>query len=473
MKMKWKFLLDRKNLTLVFYELVTRYQTEKGMKEIMGVDFGFDNYRAVQGAVYYGAEDVKKANKKVKQIYLKKGAGFFKSLIEQWNDFFDELLKLSVVISKIDYSDKSNDELVDDLRKLRDAYYKTSTALYSPILIEALADDIMRKYLQERTDKVIDFFNILTTPVIESDATKELKSILKIAIKKNDISNDIKKHIKEFGWINARGFGGDGWSEKEVLERLDYILKEDPKEKLDKLEKHAKGVVEETEKVLSVINADQKFREFVEITKDFVFFRNYRMDMYTKAGFVARNLFREIAKRLGIDLCDLFYLLTDEIVDALNSDEDYLDKIKERKKGYVYILQKEKITILVGRELEEYKKKEIKDEVEQVDEVKGTIACKGKVTGIVKLVPGKKDIGKVEKGDVLVTSMTTPDFVPAMEKAAAFVTDEGGICCHAAIVSREMEKPCVIGTKIATRVFKDGDKVEVDAETGVVRKIYK
>ena len=67
--------------------------------------------------------------------------------------------------------------------------------------------------------------------------------------------------------------------------------------------------------------------------------------------------------------------------------------------------------------------------------------------------------------------MTFPSFIAAMEKAAAFVTDEGGILCHAAIVSREMNKPCVIATKIATKIFKDGDLVEVDADKGVVRKV--
>lgn len=69
--------------------------------------------------------------------------------------------------------------------------------------------------------------------------------------------------------------------------------------------------------------------------------------------------------------------------------------------------------------------------------------------------------------------MTTPDFVPAMQRAAAIVTDEGGILCHAAIIAREMRKPCVIGTKIATRVFKDGDLIEVDADKGIVRKLTK
>jgi pyruvate,water dikinase len=67
--------------------------------------------------------------------------------------------------------------------------------------------------------------------------------------------------------------------------------------------------------------------------------------------------------------------------------------------------------------------------------------------------------------------MTTPDFVPAMRKAVAIITDEGGITCHAAIVSRELGKPCIIGTKIATKALKDGDVVEVDADNGVVRII--
>ena len=72
------------------------------------------------------------------------------------------------------------------------------------------------------------------------------------------------------------------------------------------------------------------------------------------------------------------------------------------------------------------------------------------------------------KGDILVAIMTTPNFIPALEKAAAFVTDEGGITCHAAIIAREMKKPCIIGTKIATKFLKDGDIVQVDANNGIV-----
>lgn len=109
--------------------------------------------------------------------------------------------------------------------------------------------------------------------------------------------------------------------------------------------------------------------------------------------------------------------------------------------------------------------------VDQIQEFKGQAAFKGKVTGPVRIVKNKFQMTEVKTGDVLVSPMTTPDFLPAMEKAAAFITDEGGIICHAAIVAREMKKPCIIGTKVATSVLKNGDVVEVDAEQGVVRVI--
>jgi pyruvate,water dikinase len=91
----------------------------------------------------------------------------------------------------------------------------------------------------------------------------------------------------------------------------------------------------------------------------------------------------------------------------------------------------------------------------------------------VKIVKNIRAAQETKDGDIIVSPMTTPDFLSAMKKAAAFVTDEGSVLCHAAIVAREMKKPCVIGTKIATRVFKDGDMVEVDAEKGIVKKIEK
>lgn len=95
----------------------------------------------------------------------------------------------------------------------------------------------------------------------------------------------------------------------------------------------------------------------------------------------------------------------------------------------------------------------------------------GKTTGRVKVIFKPEETTDFAQGDILVTSMTRPEFLFLMKKASAIVTDAGGILCHAAITAREIKKPTIIGTQTATRIFKSGDMVEVDADKGTVRKL--
>lgn len=110
-------------------------------------------------------------------------------------------------------------------------------------------------------------------------------------------------------------------------------------------------------------------------------------------------------------------------------------------------------------------------EIQQKDLLHGTAAYPGIVSGVVRVVHDPRKARIFNAGDILVSGMTRPEFMPLLKKAAAFVTDSGGILSHAAIVAREMKKSCIIGTKVATKVLKDGDRVKVDANNGVVRKI--
>jgi pyruvate,water dikinase len=104
-------------------------------------------------------------------------------------------------------------------------------------------------------------------------------------------------------------------------------------------------------------------------------------------------------------------------------------------------------------------------------ELTGIIASSGKAVGRVRICFTPKESEKVEKGDILVTTMTRPEFVSAMKRAGAVVTDEGGLTSHAAIISRELGIPCVIGTKHATKRLKEGSVVEVNANHGVVKVV--
>jgi phosphoenolpyruvate synthase/pyruvate phosphate dikinase len=144
------------------------------------------------------------------------------------------------------------------------------------------------------------------------------------------------------------------------------------------------------------------------------------------------------------------------------------EKIAEREKGYIFYKGK----VYTGNLEEWLKKLGIKlEEVKEEKELRGQIGYKGLVKGRVKIVSNVNDIPKVQEGDILVSTMTMPKYLPAMKKATAFVTDEGGITCHAAIVSREMKKPCIVGTKTATQILKDNDYIEVNANEGVIKKI--
>jgi pyruvate, water dikinase len=133
----------------------------------------------------------------------------------------------------------------------------------------------------------------------------------------------------------------------------------------------------------------------------------------------------------------------------------------------IYIVQARPVTTINKAPVENVETFEHKEpEGEAI--LEGLGASPGMASGKVKLVKEASDISKVEKGDVLVAIMTSPDYVPAMERASAIVTDEGGMTSHAAIVSRELGIPAVVGTEKATQILNEGDAISVNGSTGKV-----
>jgi phosphoenolpyruvate synthase/pyruvate phosphate dikinase len=164
------------------------------------------------------------------------------------------------------------------------------------------------------------------------------------------------------------------------------------------------------------------------------------------------------------------YITPKEVRDLERNDSQLMTILEERSRMGCFVYRD---VLYLLPELDEVAEKNnllLKQEAaDSATEVKGQTAFKGKVRGLVKVVRRRADLEKVKEGDILVSPITDANYVPAMQRSAAFVTDEGGVMCHAAIVARELKKPCIIGTKVATQVLKDGDLVEVDADTGVVR----
>lgn len=183
-------------------------------------------------------------------------------------------------------------------------------------------------------------------------------------------------------------------------------------------------------------------------------------------------------RRLMPNEAELVYFVTpDEAVKILDdgpNKERLLTEVRERvngcgmlnKKVYATLSEFHAALSVAGVALQN-------ERIGDLKEIKGAVAFKGRVKGKVRIIHGFADMPSFLAGEILVTEMTNPDYVPIMKKAAAVVTDEGGMTCHAAIASRELQVPCIVGTRVATKVLTTGDLVEVDAEQGVVQIIEK
>jgi pyruvate,water dikinase len=188
---------------------------------------------------------------------------------------------------------------------------------------------------------------------------------------------------------------------------------------------------------------------------------------------------------LGLEKEIIESAIVDEIIDMVKclSDEKYVD-IKGRP--FACVIDGEKVYTLLNSDALSLKDKIHKQDPTKIKSVQakndgffnGSIGNKGKTKGVVKVIHAdeynnRKNFENLMNVHdlVLVIPMTLPEMVPYFKHAKAIVTDEGGVTCHASIIAREMGVPCVIGTRVATQVLKDGDLVEVDADNGVVRML--
>jgi pyruvate,water dikinase len=162
-------------------------------------------------------------------------------------------------------------------------------------------------------------------------------------------------------------------------------------------------------------------------------------------------------------------VLDDDEILKLVDFADVLEELYGIPQDIEWAIKNKEIFILQSRPITTIKKKkDTKEKVATSAILEGLGASPGMAYGEAKLISDASELGKVKNGDILVAVMTTPDMVPAMKRAAAIVTDEGGLTCHAAIVSRELGCPAVVGTRKATQLLTDGMMITVDGEKGLV-----
>ncbi len=387
-------------------------------------------------------------------------------------------IETSQALNKISFVKLNNEEFSNVLKKVWKIFVPANT--YIGFDVDTI-DIIFDKFLYEEFQKEFkgeakdeqNVFHEISTPSCKTYVQKEELEMLKISLKNKISTKDIEKIYSDFWWTSL------GWESvvpknKEYFERQIVKLRlRDVKilrENLRHLDNHAEEILSRRKKLLKKYKLSKKFAHLLDVADKYTFLHDLRKEMQVKNVHSSQIFLKEIARRTGYKTSDLEWLWTNEILEILAGKKLDNKIIKKRKKCYFVLIANGKFKETLGEEGVKIRKKELEIKLDNSGIIKGQIGQKGKIKGIVKVCAGAEDaLRKIKNGNILVCGMTLPEYVPAMKKAGAIITDEGGITCHAAIISRELKIPCVTGTKIATQVLKDGDCVEVDANQGIVK----
>jgi len=415
-----------------------------------------------------------------------------KKLIKEWSannkSFFSFLLRLS----KTDLSAISDKQLANIYKNFSDIYLKTIT---SSSLIDGFAlgsDEIIQTEINKLLDQrqIVksrgEFFSTLTAPIHQSFINQAEISLLKIAGKiktltalktafnRPAIKRLVARHQQQYFWTKNNYHDNYVLSEQNFLQELKSILKSQLNiaEEIKKIQTAPRRNKLKKQDLIKRLQPSSYLVNLLEISEDFTFWQDERKKRTFLYTHYASLLLNEIGRRFGYNLGQMKYLIRAEVIDLMGGRSFTPSELAERSK-LMFIYQRgnhyEIFSAAAAQAIIDYLLKN-KDH-SNIQDFRGLTACTGKARGIVRIVKSVKEVDKVKPGDILVAVMTRPDYIAGLKKAAAIVTDEGGITCHAAIISRELGIPCIIGTKIGTKVLKDGDLVEVNANHGWVRKV--
>ena len=474
-KTEWISIANRgTHYPLFMWDSIAEAWKRKVLSNSVGIDYDFKSYKRFDNSSIFNKDE---------------WVGFVKVLKKVVDEDIDLLFRagrkdLSYLKQMLDYSNNATNKLLFGLTRkellclikgFNEIYMKKCGHWYIYLGLQKFLPDELARVLEKKLEgnnkrNFNDYFSILTGPSNELLVKKSKKALLEIALKIKSggiisCDKDINNYINDYGFLNGVYYNAREITRDEVIERVNVFS--NPKKELDELERKEEEEKEIEKELIEEFNFSGAEYNKIRLLRFYTFVSNYVDEMIGLVHINMRKVFTELGKGYG---------LTYEQITECTMDELYSLKIpfkgvlNERAKDYCHEMDNLKVKIFFGDELEKIKKKNLKD-YSHLSEVKGVCGSKGYAKGKVKLVLNSKEISKVEKGDILIAYGTNIEYVSAMEKAAAIVTNEGGITCHAAIVSRELSVPCLIGTKIGTEVFNDGEIVEVDADKGVVRRV--
>lgn len=434
-------------------------------------------HNSITYGVYYRQDELQRLGKTVSEK-IEADLGFAKEDIRLCRKTCDKLVVVAKKIPLVDLVGKSKQELAKLLKVFYSHYLEVFPFVTVPHAIERYFENKIREEVDD--DEAL---KVLLSPVSTQD--EERDSAFEIAAYAKEKGFDkrfdklINEHWGKYCWFPLWSIHAEPLSIEYFRDEINNILNsvKDPKGELKRLIYEERAAKNKLQKTLREIHASPSLVERVGLLQEYIFLRMYRKNAISQAHYYHLPLLYEAGRRLELTSEEVKLLSYEEILEALAnkiSGKTLKVLIEQRSRGWAMLMRKGKVKTITGAKeiietMERFRIISPTSAMQRV--VKGNIACRGRVTGRVKIVTKLAELPKVEQGDILVAKMTTPDYVVAMHKAAAFVTDEGGITCHAAIVAREFNVPCITGTRNATQILADNDLVEVDAMEGVVRVI--
>ncbi len=398
-----------------------------------------------------------------------------KKFAERVRRISDTIVRVSSRLKRSDLSDLSSSQLASLAEKFHRAFLESPLIFWGFLFLESRPAELLRTWLRGKvgdSTQIERIIKLLSVPLRPLEAQIEEAELLKIRTKwpdKEKVRKLLSAHVKKFAYLPVYDFNLDPWVYKDFLARLKQ-LPANAAEVLKLKKTEQKRQKAEIQEVLQRFR-DTKIRKLATLLEEFIWLRTYRTDALRKAFYNFLPILEEVARRFGFRDRKIAAMMSiDELIGSLKGtltigEEELLRRQKafillKKSLGYKIISGSKKVARILKAELTSVKRRK---------KIRGLSAFPGRVVGKVVKVRTVAEVAKMREGSILVSPMTTPEMVLAMQKASAIVTDEGGITSHAAIVARELGKPCVVGTKVATQVLKDGDIVEVDADKGEVR----
>ena len=372
---------------------------------------------------------------------------------------------------KVNLKNLSNEELYN---LLFNWYQITLNQIYyinlAPVelgLQRAIKDLKAEKYIT--SDEISLLYSLDNNTAVIREEYAFLKALKEN--KNKSIKSIIKKHLKEYSYVTI-GYGSSPLNENVLLNRYEKMksLGENYIDKrIKEIEEYPKQLKKQKAKVYKKLNNKQLENLFTLAAK-LGFMRDRKKAFLGKSVQFRNKIIKEVSDRFKIEWEDIRFYLMDEF-EALLLRKKKLDKeeIDRRRQG-IYISNVSMMTS--GGEAREEYFQSIKIENEDVNVLKtrkGICASPGIVRGKARICLTFEESNKLEKGEILIAYGTDFDFMNAIVKSSGIITEEGGILSHASVISRELKKPCIIAFKNITKLIKDGDLIEIDAEKGKVK----